>query len=378
MAVTAGSPYGAGLTEGNGTIPVIFSKKVALEYTKLSNKVLDNLTNDQYEGEIKSEGDRVRIVLPNVEAVEIGDGEMCPIPQSTPPEALDLVIDKSKTFALAMTDKEKAQTQFKNWLDGMARGVAQKIGKVKNMEIARAIFEYNPNASAVTQANATSETPAYDPANHPLAGEFGTDALPESVTPQNAFAFMLKIKMALFDSGAIASDGTYDFAPLQQESKEERGVFICGSRLASILLCAYQLAGRSTDMVDVVVKDGEIVRVAGLDVHIDRTLDQVTSTAGTSGTADSDGRKAFANLPFVAGTKNAITKASQISKVEHIRDPYCFQDIIRGLELYGYKVVHPEALVRGVVEAINNYNADIPVSITNTEDNPVNTKEVGE
>lgn len=184
--------------------------------------------------------------------------------------------------------------------------------------------------------------------------------------------------MALFDSGAIASDGTYDFAPLQQESKEERGVFICGSRLASILLCAYQLAGRSTDMVDVVVKDGEIVRVAGLDVHIDRTLDQVTSTAGTSGTADSNGRKAFANLPFVAGTKNAITKASQISKVEHIRDPYCFQDIIRGLELYGYKVVHPEALVRGVVEAINNYNADVPVSITNTTTNPVNTKEVGE
>ena len=367
------SSTAAGLTEGNGAIPVIFSKKVALEYTKLSNKTIDNLTNDQYEGEIKAEGDRVRIVLPNVEAIEIADGDSCPVPQSTPPEALDLIIDKQKTFALSMTDKEKAQTQFKNWLDGMANGVAQKIGKVKNMEIQRAIFEYTAGSDvAQNAATAAPNNGAYDFDNHPLAGEFGTDSNPLDVNPQNIFSLLLQVKMALFDSGAIASDGTYNFAPLNGETQEMRGVFICGSRLAAILLSAYQLAGRSTDMVDIVVKDGEVARVAGLDVHIDRTLDEVTTTAGASYV---DTRVKFTNLPFIAGTKNAITKASQISKVEHIRDPYCFQDIVRGMELYGFKIVHPEALVRGVVKKLSydEFNASVPVTVVAEPTQPTET-----
>lgn len=359
-------------TNANGMNPIIFSKKVALEYTKLSYKTLEYLTNDQWEGEIKNEGDRVRIVIPNVEGIKISKGNACPVPQATPPEALDLVIDKTQTFALAITDKEKAQTQFKNWMDGMANGVAQKVGRIKNQEVIRDIFEYTPGAAVAG---------VYNPANHPLAGDFGTDAAPINLTPQNAYQFLLQVKMALVDSGAMDEDGTYDFKPLNQETQEMRGVFICGTRLAAILLSAYQLAGRSTAAGDIVVKDGVVDRVAGLDVRIDRTLDMVYTTAGT-GTempvadreeaADAN-RKLFVNLPFLAGTKNAITKASQVSKVENVRDPYCFQDIVRGMELYGYKILHPEALVRGVVKklAFDEFNTAIPVVVEGT----VNTKE---
>lgn len=349
-------------TNANGMNPIIFSKKVALEYTKLSNKVADFLTNDQWEGEIKAQGDRVRIVIPDVDGIAITSGDACPVPQGTAPEALDLVIDQMKTFALAITDKEKAQTQFKNWIDGMANGVAQKIGKEKNAEYARAAFE------------------AVAPADHPLAGEFGTDAAPVNITPQNAYQFLLQVKMALLDSGAIADDGTYNFKPIGQETQEMRGVFICGSRLAAILLSAYQLAGRDGAMGDMVVKDGLVTRIAGLDVHIDRTIDTIYTTKGTGTANPKDAtRKLFVNLPFLAGTKNAITKASQISKVESIRDPYCFQDIVRGLELYGYKVLHPEALVRGVAKklAYTDFNTAIPVVVENTTTAPVNTKEVG-
>lgn len=350
-----------GFTNANGMNPIIFSKKVALEYTKLGNKVTDFLTNDQWEGEIKNAGDRVRIVLPNVDAIAIAKGDVCPVAQGSTPEAMDLVIDQTQAFALSITDKEKAQTQFKNWLDGMAAGVAQKMGKERNKEYARAAFEVTA------------------PANHPIAGEFGTDTAPVNVTPQNAYQFMLQVKMALLDSGAIADDGTYKFKPIDQETQDMRGVFICGSRFAAILLSAYQLAGRSTEAGDMVVKDGLVTRVAGLDIHIDRSLDEVTTTkgAGAADTADAT-RKKFVNLPFLAGTKNAITKASQISEVETLRDPYCFQDNLRGLELYGYKVLHPEALVRGVAKKLgfDEFNTAIPVVVQNTEDEPVYTEEV--
>ena len=61
---------------------------------------------------------------------------------------------------------------------------------------------------------------------------------------------------------------------------------------------------------------------------------------------------ATTGLPFLAGTKNAITKAQQISKVESERDPYCFRDLIKGIDLYGYKLVHPEALYRGCISKV--------------------------
>lgn len=352
----------------NGLNPIIFSKKVALAYTKKS-KILDLLTNDMWEGEIKNQGDRVRIVLPNLDGITIGDGDMCPTPGSIDPEALDLVIDKQKTFRFDMSDKQRAQTQFKNIEDGYANAVAQKIAVARAAEVERAIFEYDG-------ATVDSEATEYDHTKHELAGDFGTDAAPLDITPQNAYSFMLKVKMALLDSGAIADDGTYDFKPLDQEAQDMRGVFVCGTRLAAILLQAYQLAGRSTAAGDMVVQDGVVKRVAGLEVHIDRVLDTITTTKG-NGTADSgDGtRKAFANLPFIAGTKNAITKASQISKVEKTRDPYCFNDIIKGMELYGFKILHPEALVRGVAKKydLEDINAAVPVVVEGT----VNTNAAG-
>lgn len=352
----------------NGLNPIIFSKKVALAYTKKS-KILELLTNDLWEGEIKNQGDRVRIVIPNLDSIAIGDGDMCPAPGAISPEALDLVIDKQKTFRFDISDKDKAQTQFKNIEDGYANAVAQKIAIARAAEVERAIFEYAAGQALAADSEVPTGTTVaeaygltvYDPANHPMAGGlgdastsdylFGTDTAPMDVTPQNAYEFMLRVKMALVDSGAMFEDGTYDFKPLDQEAQDMRGVFICGSRLASILLRAWQLSGRGTGAVDMVVEDGVVKRVAGLEVHIDRLLDTITTTVG-EGTEDSTDstRKAFANLPFIAGTKNAITKASQISKVEKERDPYCFNDIIKGMELYGFKILHPEALVCGVAK----------------------------
>lgn len=374
----------------NGLNPIIFSKKVALAYTKKS-KILDLLTNDMWEGEIKNQGDRVRIVLPNLDGITIGDGDMCPTPGSIDPEALDLVIDKQKTFRFDMSDKQRAQTQFKNIEDGYANAVAQKIAVARAAEVERAIFEYAAGtAYAEDTALPTGTTveqgygyTVYNPTKHNLAGDlgdpddgfFGTDTTPLDITPQNAYSFMLKVKMALLDSGAIADDGTYDFKPLDQEAQDMRAVFVCGTRLAAILLQAYQLAGRSTAAGDMVVQDGVVKRVAGLEVHIDRVLDTISTTVGaTTGTKDTttqaDGktRYYFTNLPFIAGTKNAITKASQISKVEKTRDPYCFNDIIKGMELYGFKILHPEALVRGVAKKyeLKDINAAVPVVVEGT------------
>ena len=358
------------LTNANGAIPIIFSKKLALAFGVLGNKITEALTNENWAGEIKEAGDRVRIVLPDPTGIEIGEGDMCPTFKNIAPEALDMVVDKKMSFGLAIDDVQKAQTQFKNWLDGQATAHAQAIMKKKNMAYAREMFEYTPGEKVQG---------VYDPAKHPLALELGTDAAPVVVTPKNVFAFILKIKEALFQSGAIGEDGTYSYKPMEEEAREERGVLVVPSRLHTIMLCSYQIGGRSVEMADVAVKDGKVERVAGLDIVIDKTLDELTTTKGAGTVDPKDGtRHKFANIPFLAGTKNAMTRAAQISKVEATRDPYCFRDLIKGLELYGYKLIHPECLVRGVVKAIDidALGTEVPVVVENGTANPVNTKEV--
>jgi hypothetical protein len=48
---------------------------------------------------------------------------------------------------------------------------------------------------------------------------------------------------------------------------------------------------------------------------------------------------------IVAGHKDAISFAAQINKTEQVRNPSDFGDYVRGLNVYGRKVVKPEALV---------------------------------
>jgi hypothetical protein len=44
-----------------------------------------------------------------------------------------------------------------------------------------------------------------------------------------------------------------------------------------------------------------------------------------------------------------LTFASQMTEMETIRSETTFGDIVRGLQVYGYKVVKPEALVESVI-----------------------------
>ena len=63
---------------------------------------------------------------------------------------------------------------------------------------------------------------------------------------------------------------------------------------------------------------------------------------GTSGTANQ-----IANYGVImAGHDSAVATAEQINKTESYRDPDSFADIVRGMHLYGRKILRPEALVQ--------------------------------
>ena len=341
--------FGEGLNYANGAIPIIFSKKLALAYGTKGMGVTDNLTNDNYAGEIKEMGDRVRIVVPQVPSDNAiafrtldKDGTdsvtgVCPAFQSPAPTSLDLVIDRVATFGLAIDDVQKAQTQFKSWLDGQATAYGEKLKFLRNKEIAQYAFM------------------AAAPAGHAFAdgGNGGSLNAPlTTINSQNIFVHLLKVKEALIKSGAVGADGVYSFKPMEEEARDERAVIVVTPEMHTLIMSSYRVGGRSVDMADVVVKDGAVSRVAGMDVVIDKALNELVQTTTTTTGETTTTTTSVNGLPFLAGTKNAITKAQQISKVESERDPYCFRDLIKGIDLYGYKLVHPEALYRGCISKV--------------------------
>jgi hypothetical protein len=54
---------------------------------------------------------------------------------------------------------------------------------------------------------------------------------------------------------------------------------------------------------------------------------------------------------MVAGHDSAVATAQQITKTESYRDPDSFADIVRGMHLYGRKILRPEGIV------VARYNA---------------------
>ena len=55
---------------------------------------------------------------------------------------------------------------------------------------------------------------------------------------------------------------------------------------------------------------------------------------------------------IVAGHGSAVATAEQLSKTETYRDPDSFADIVRGMHLYGRKILRPEAIVTAKYNAV--------------------------
>ena len=91
-------------------IPEFYSKKLLKESKEMTD-FKNNMTNSDWEGEIKSAGDTVHISTPDLSMITIGEG-VVPDTSDVYPKQLSLTIDKSKSFQFKFNDIEQAQSQF--------------------------------------------------------------------------------------------------------------------------------------------------------------------------------------------------------------------------------------------------------------------------
>lgn len=267
--------------------------------------------------EIKAFGDKVRISLPNAENVTVAitadTTDVCPVPGKVNPTQKTLEINNIATFSLKFSDVDQVQSQY-NLLDGYSAIAMQKLGDLKDKQVMVALI------NAVTKAD----------------NMIGTAATPQAVTKDDIYDYLVDARVALTNAGALNGNGFYSFKGNQEEMEFLAPVYTCTPKVFGLMLKSTQLT-HPTANADQVIERGQKSMMAGFEIDQDTVLTTITATEVT-GLADG------AQIG-IAATKMAVTYANQYTKVEKLRDPDCFADIVRGLELYGFAVIHPECAV---------------------------------
>jgi len=335
MAVAVSNGFVTNPTYTGGFIPQLWSKKLNAKY--YVDNQLTEIVNTNWEGEIKAQGDSVRIrTAPTLAVADyvVGTNLSYQVPA---PVYQDMVIDKGKSFAFQVNDVLAAQAD----IDLMNMFMTDAAKQLKIAIADEVYFETMVGAAAA----ATATRPAAVANQGALAGiksaalNLGTDAAPVSTaTAGNLLTLILQMSAAL-DEQNVPEEGRflllspYDRQVLMQTSLAQ--AYFTGDN-SSIVRTG--LIG-TIDRFKVYVSN-MLPRGAAAKAWVPSSIDPATGAAYTG---------AAARRMIVGGHKDAISFANQVNKTEQVRNPNDFGDFVRGLSVYGRKVVKPEALAIGVV-----------------------------
>lgn len=273
-------------------IPKVWS--ATLLTTLNENYVLaaPDAVNHDYEGDIANAGDTVHIGSLTDPTVSTYTKNVTVIdPQTLTTTDQALVIDQSKYFAFEVDDVDKRQVQNGGKLLTTA---ATRAGE-KLQELA------DTYVGTIMTAGAGTIITAADVA-----------------TSAGAYSVVVRFKVAL-DRANVPQAGRW-----LAVSPEFYALLLGDPRFTDA--SAYGQGG--------VVANGEVGKVLGFTIKVSTNLP--TGTAGSAGEVSSW---------IIGGHPIATTFAEQIRKVEAYRPDNSFSDAVKGLHLYGGKVVRPEALV---------------------------------
>jgi hypothetical protein len=279
------SQFSTGTTSEVNFIPEVFSKLMQAKFYKTS--VLPAISNGDYEGEISGQGDKV--VIRTVPAVTINNYTGTVSTQELTTSKVELLIDKAKYFSFLGDDILRAQAD----IDYVAKA---SDDAAEGMRVA---VETDVLASVVTGAT-TIQSQA-------------------TISATNVLTSILSMSTAL-DNLNIPEEGRFivlspEFISLLKQS-ELRQAYLTGDSESPL-------------------RNGKVGIVDRFTVYQSNML--LTPGSG----ADSG------YTHVLAGHPKAISFASQFTNTETQRMESTFGDQVRGLKVYGSKVVVPDALVVG-------------------------------
>jgi hypothetical protein len=252
------------------------------------------VVNRDYEGDISEAGDTVRIT--SISRPSIGNY----VPNVTVigfPELTDaqrtLTIDQSKFWSFSVDDIDQRQAKG-NVMPQAADEAAFALADVVDQYV----------AAMYTQVNA--------------ANQIGSLTVNSVTTPTDAYDKVLVPLKIKLDKANVPTNGRYVVV-----TPELHGCLLRDGRFIKV-----NEAGSDEGL-----RNGHVGRASGFDIAISN------NTPNTTGS----------EFVIQAGTNAAITFGEQINKVEALRPQSSFSDALKGLALYGGKMIRPDSVATALV-----------------------------
>jgi hypothetical protein len=300
-----------------GFIPEIWSGKLVEKF--YASTVLSAISNTDYEGEIKNQGDRVKIrTKPTVTIRDYRADGLLGLDRPTG-GSVELYIGIGKYFSLALDDVMEIQSDL-NVLSMWSDDAAQQLKIVVDQDVLGGIVN---QMAAANQGIAAGVITA--------SNNLGVRTAPLAVVGRNAGAGQIELIDVLLRMGQV----------LDEQNIPEVGRWVvmpswAGRMIKQSELRQAYLSGDSVSML----RNGRLGMVDRFTIYISNLL----PNASTDSTNFAAGE-----WPIFAGHAHALTFASQISKVETLRSELTFAQILRGLQVYGYQMIDGKAMTQAQV-----------------------------
>jgi hypothetical protein len=341
MAFNSATGYG-NLPNGKFS-PVIYSQKVQKQFRKKS--VVEDITNSDYFGEISNYGDSVQIIKePEIAISKYARGTQM-TSQDLEDQDFTLIVDRANAFQFQIDDIEKKQSHV-NWMDMATDRAGYRLAQEYDSDVLGYLTGYEFNATTGLWAARTTAVGTKSESSADADELFGIHKL-----ARNSFVS----GGASTDSIAVGTAGTYDATPLailnrfnrllDQQNVEKEGRWVVVDPIFMEILM-----DENSKFVDDRYQDGEELsngkisasKIRGFRVYSSNNLAYVGNGPGA---LDNNGSATDYGF-IVAGHDSAVATAEQINKTESFRSPFGFSDIVRGMHMYGRKILRPQGLLR--------------------------------
>jgi hypothetical protein len=331
-AVTpVGGPFVTNPAYSGTFIPTLWSAKLNAKFYAAS--VFADICNRDWEGEIANLGDKV--IINNIPSISINDyvvgGNLSyQVPTDS---AVELAIERAKSFGFTVSDVLEKQSK-PNLIDMFSSDAAEQMRTVID---STCIYRTFNQASA----NNMGTTAGVKSAGYSL----GSDTAPIAInstsgSPDNILTKILQMASVLDEQNVPDSGRWLVLDPLTR------------TILMNTNLAQAQFMGDDKSMV----RNGLIGTIDRFKVYVSNQLPTAangTSTPWVSGDGSENSVTSSGTTPkrraIIAGHPSAIAFASQMIKTETLRNPTDFGDVVRGLQVFGHKVVQPKALAMMIV-----------------------------
>lgn len=312
MPFPIGTPYAGPVPNPAyaGTfIPEIWSSKMIERFYDAT--VLAAISNTNYEGEIKSHGDKVKMRQRPTITIRDYSAMIDLVVERPSAPIIEMDIDQGKYFNTQIDDVLRVQMDI-NLMDQFSSDASEQMKITVDTDVLRVMVGGATVRNRGTGAGRISQNI-----------NLGINGTPVTITRTNAIDYLILMGQVL-DEQNIPEQGRWLVLPAWFSSLLKRSDL----RDAS-------LTGDGTS----VMRNGRLGMIDRFTLYSSNLLP--TSVTDGVGGNDADGA-----TYIYGGHKNALTFASQMTELEVIRSERTFGNLMRGLQVYGRRIIDPTAYVQ--------------------------------